>query len=288
MELVEELIDKRDRHNAEAEKFKRIRDRLNEQTKEWVGRRDELNAQSRELVDLANDHRVRRNDLNNEVREAKRDRDVWNKNVNELMEMLVRKKKEKAPKKGPSIGQLKKRVRALEFQQMTSVLKQSKEKELIESIAHLQAEIKEREIDIESDEEIKDLTIEGAEAREKAEHYHAKVEGLAESSQKEHDSMMEIYDRSDAIRKEADRAQESFIKCKLQADEAHQKHIELIKQVHDYDKMLSGLRQREFVTTTTEDKRTVKDEAKEIYERFKSGEKLSTEDLMALQKSGYL
>jgi len=31
-----------------------------------------------------------------------------------------------------------------------------------------------------------------------------------------------------------------------------------------------------------------KKEAEEIFERFKAGEKLSTEDLMSLQKSGYL
>jgi uncharacterized coiled-coil DUF342 family protein len=31
-----------------------------------------------------------------------------------------------------------------------------------------------------------------------------------------------------------------------------------------------------------------KKEAREIFERFKAGDKLSTEDLMALQKSGYL
>jgi uncharacterized coiled-coil DUF342 family protein len=31
-----------------------------------------------------------------------------------------------------------------------------------------------------------------------------------------------------------------------------------------------------------------KKEAEEIFERFKAGDKLSTDDLMALQKSGYL
>jgi len=34
--------------------------------------------------------------------------------------------------------------------------------------------------------------------------------------------------------------------------------------------------------------RSDKDEAKDVYEKFKKGEKLSTEDLMLLQKSGYL
>ena len=127
---------------------------------------------------------------------------------------------------------------------------------------------------------------------QKAEHYHAKVEGLADSSQSEHDSMMAVYDKSDAIRKEADKAQENFIKCKVQADEEHEMHIDLIRQIHDYDKMLSGLRQRDsvapFEPSAPGAHKSDKDEAKEVYEKFKRGEKLSTEDLMLLQKSGYL
>ena len=105
--------------------------------------------------------------------------------------------------------------------------------------------------------------------------------------------MMKVYDKSDAIRKEADKAQENFIKCKVQADEEHQAHIDLIRQVHDYDKMLSGLRQRDsggapFTPSAAGERLSDKDEAKEVYERFKKGEKLSTDDLMLLQKSGYL
>jgi uncharacterized coiled-coil DUF342 family protein len=168
------------------------------------------------------------------------------------------------------------------------VLKPEKERELIDAIADLQSEIREMEAEIEGDEEVKKLMAEATDARDKAEHYHAMVEEMAEASQREHDLMMEIYDKSDAVRKEADKAQESFIKCKIQADEEHQKHIELIRQVHDYDKMLSGIRQRETAATITDDKKMAKDEAKDIYERFKRGEKLSTEDLMTLQKSGYL
>jgi uncharacterized coiled-coil DUF342 family protein len=130
-----------------------------------------------------------------------------------------------------------------------------------------------------------------SEARELAEVNHARVGELAEAAQKEHDAMVEIYEKSDAIRREADKAQENFIRCKLQADEEHQKHIEMIKQVHDFDKMLSGLKQRETITTPIRSpagRRTAQDEAKEVYERFKKGEKLSTEDLMTLQKSGLL
>ncbi len=288
MELVEELIQKRERHNAEAERHKRLRDRLNDETRSWVARRDELNSQAREFLEVANNHRTRRDELNEEVREAKVQRDIWNKKVNELAERLARKKREKMPRGGPSIGQLKKRLKTLEFQQMTSVLKTDKEKVLIEAIAELQAEIKEKESQLEKDEEVKRLIQDAAEARDRAEHNHAMVGELAETAQREHDAMVEIYEKSDAIRKEADKAQENFIKCKLQADEEHQKHIEMIKQVHDFDKMLSGLKQRKIMVSTRIDKRTVREEAEEVYERFKRGEKLSTDDLMTLQKSGYI
>lgn len=288
MELVDELIEKRDRHNAEAEKHKRTRDRLNDETRGWVARRDELNAQAREFLEMANQHRSRRDELNEEVKEAKAQRDIWNRKVNELSEKLAKKKREKMPRGGPSIGQLKKRLRDIEFQQMTSVLKSDKEKVLIDAIAELQAEIKEKEAQLEQDESVKSLIKEASEARDQAEHNHAQVGSLAEDAQKEHDSMVEIYEKSDAVRKEADGAQENFIKCKLQADEEHHKHIELIKQVHDFDKMLSGLRQKTSTVSVTSDKKTAREEAVEVYERFKKGEKLSTEDLMLLQKSGYL
>ncbi len=292
MELVEELIEKRERYNAEAEKHKHLRDKLNEQTKEWVQKRDELNGQARELIEIANSHKTKRNELNQEVRDTKVHRDEWNKKVNDLAEQLAKKKRDKEPRKGPSIRQLKKKQKTLELQQMTSVMKPDKEKELIEQIGLLSKEIKVLENELEGDEDIKGLLEDAAEAREKAEYYHSKVEGLADSSQAEHDSMMGVYDKSDAIRKEADKAQENFIKCKVQADEEHQSHIELIRQVHDYDKMLSGLRQRDstspFVPAAPGTHRSDKDEAKEVYEKFKRGEKLSTEDLMLLQKSGYL
>ncbi|HAR95046.1 MAG TPA: phosphoserine phosphatase [Deltaproteobacteria bacterium] len=289
---MEELMEKRERHNAEAEKHRHHRDRLNEQTKDWVRKRDDLNAQARELIDEANTHKAKRNDLNQEVREIKVQRDLWNRKVNETAEALARKKRDKEPRKGPPIRLLKKRLKDLELQQQTSSLTLTKEKELIDQIRALNAEIQSMEKELEGDSEIKVLMAEASEAREKAEIYHTKVEELAVQSQKEHDTMMEIYDRSDAIRKEADKAQENFIKCKVQADEEHQKHIEMIKQVHDYDKMLSGLRHRD--STPTEEAaepgeiKSDRDEAKDIYEKFKRGEKLSTEDIMLLQNSGYL
>ena len=288
MELIEELNDKREKCNIEAEKHKAARNKLNDQTKHWVGERDRYNSQTRGLIETANGHRSNRDRMNSEVKNSKSDRDIWNRKVNELAEALARKKREKMPKKGPSISQLRKKLRALEFQQMTSVLTADKEKNLIDSMSTVQNEIKSLEEQIETDEDVKKLIEESREAREKAEHFHQMVGELADKAQSEHDEMMKIYVNSDATRKEADSAQEQFIKTKMLADEEHRKHIEFIRQVHDYDKIIAGIRQKSSVGMPFGEERTVREEAVDIYERFKSGEKLSTEDLMTLQKSGYL
>ncbi len=103
--------------------------------------------------------------------------------------------------------------------------------------------------------------------------------------------MSGLYERSDELRKEADLAQEEFIKTKMLADEEHRKHIEHIREVHDYDKIIHGMwtKQKAGVTAAAEEAVfDAKKEAEMIFERFKRGEKLSTEDLMTLQKTGYL
>ena len=90
------------------------------------------------------------------------------------------------------------------------------------------------------------------------------------------------------MRKEADAAQEAFITNKVNSDEEHKKYIENIRQVHDYDKILAGMRQKARKAKKKDDEASAKEEAEKIFDRFKAGEKLSTDDLMALQKSGYL
>src|SRR5207247_1635561 len=125
--------------------------------------------------------------------------------------------------------------------------------------------------------------------RVKAEDGHRRVSELAEKAQSEHDQMTTLYEQSDAFRREADRAQEEFIKTKMLADEEHRKHIEHIRQVHDYDKIIHGIWMKSRgVPEAAAEEVDAKREAEQIFERFKKGEKLSTEDLMTLQKSGYL
>jgi uncharacterized coiled-coil DUF342 family protein len=287
-ELIGDLEEKRARHNADAERHKRIRDELNDKTKEWAEKRDQLNAQVRKLIEDANGRRENRDKLNAEVREAKAKRDEWNKKFNELSETAMALRREKMPKSGLSIRKFKAELRALEKKHMTSVLSAAKEKALMKEMSMLDAKIKAMEKEIEQFTEVRTAEKDAHEAKDNAEDFHRKVSELAEKAQTEHDAMLKLYEEADGLRKEADTAQEKFIETKLAADDEHHEHIEHIRQVHDFDKIIAGIRDKTRKSRKEKDDTSAKKEADEIYEKFRSGEKLSTEDIMVLQKSGYM
>lgn len=287
-ELVGDLEEKRARHNADAERHKRSRDELNEKTREWAEKRDELNSQVRKIIEEANGRRESRDKLNAEVRAAKAGRDEWNRKFNDLSDKAMTLRREKMPKSGLSIRKFKAELRALEKKHMTSVLTAEKEKALMKEMSQLDAKIKEMEKEIEQFSEVKQAEKDAREAKDQAESFHKKVSEMAEKAQIEHDAMLKLYEEADKLRKEADAAQEKFIETKLAADEQHREHIEHIRQVHDFDKIISGIRDKTKKARKEKDETSAKKEAEEIFDKFKSGEKLSTDDIMVLQKSGYM
>ncbi|MEE8198293.1 MAG: coiled-coil protein [Thermoplasmata archaeon] len=286
-ELLPDLEDRRDNANVEADRHRHRRDELNTRTKGWIEKRDTLNAQVRQHIEEAAEHRTERDSLNEAVQGAKTERETWNRKVSELLDELNRLRRRKTPQGAIPLEKLKRDLRGLEFRQQTSVLAVDKERDLIEQIARLRAEIKGREKVLEEDQEVQALQATVKDTKETAEHHHEEVTRLADEAQVHHDAMVSLYEQADAARGEADNAQEQFIKTKMMADKEHQRHIDFIHEVRDYDKIIHGMRAKARRSRGGKEI-SAKQEAELIYERFKSGEKLSTEDLMLLQKSGYL
>lgn len=275
--------------NEDAEAHRKLRDEYNNQTKEWKAKRDDLNSQVRALVDEAGKCREQRDNLNKQVRETKVLRDEWNQKVTALKEQLPPRPEKSGDKEEQvPLKQLKKQLQDLEYQQQTLSMGKDKENAIVKQIQSLAKQIQEREGIMETSEEVRGIVAELREAKAQAEVYHKQVSEFAEQAQAAHDRMIELYGKADALRKEADAAQAEFIRCKQAADEEHKKHIEGIKSVHQFEKDSNkGSKKREPRAGKRSDDQSKK-EAKEIFDRFKAGEKLSVEDLMILQKSGFL
>ena len=123
--------------------------------------------------------------------------------------------------------------------------------------------------------------------KEEMDRWHKEVNRLADEAQKYHEKMSELFKQADEKTREADKAQEKFVETKQRADEEHRLHIELIHQVHDFDKIIYGIKKKRRAKKPGGEM-NLKAQAQKIYERFKAGEKLSTEDLMILQKAGLI
>ena len=300
-ENLEKLEQKGTIYKNAAEKHKHLRDELNKQTKEWVSKRDALNAQVRELVEQAGKHREERDALNQKVRESKVVRDELNKNVSRITEEYRELKGKNAPQIAPetgnprdrqqappSIKQLKKEFSDLEMRQQTQVLKKEEELRIVKRLKEIESQIEGLQKDEETSDEAREKLRELKEAKSEAEAAHKVVSEYAEKAQQEHDIMISLYEQADALRKQADDAQANFIDCKKRADEEHKLHLEQVNSFRQTDEQASTYRKKKSDARKRKTDADSKKAADDIFARFKNGEKLSTEDLMALQKSGYL
>ncbi len=272
-----------------ANMLRRERDRLNDEARKHAEERDGFNAQVRALVNEANEHKKRRDELNEGVKRSKDSRDEANRLADESQKATDNLRRERMPEGDPnlSIVKLKKEARQLEMQHMTVVLTTSKEKALMERLKEIGKLIREKEKTLRSDPELKSALEKADDLKEKAEKSHAKVGELAEKAQGEHDAMIKLYKSSDKLRKSADKLQEKFVISKMEADKIHKAYIEVVNDIHFLEDAQQGPRGERGEPSAAQHARG-EAAAELVFQKFKAGEKLSTEDLLTLQKAGLL
>lgn len=281
---TEELERKRAESNAKADESRALRDRLNAEARTTADERsrvlDELHAKSAE----AQDHRRNRDGLNNLVREEKKLREEWNGKLQVVGDRVQELKRARAPRPGAvPVWRLRKELKELEFRHMTTALTGDQEKRLIEEMKRLEAAIRDQDAELRQDPEVEKAMSDLAEARTEAEKHHALVGQYAEDAQREHEAMVALYESVDELRRQADEVQAKLIEVKGRADEAHRAHIASIEEVRDIEKLLYAARggRGPVGWSAAEPPRE-----EDFLARLKKGEKVSTEDLLELQKKG--
>ena len=277
----------KDQLQQRATMLRRERDRLNDEARKHAEERDGFNAQVRGLVNEANEHKKRRDEMNEGVKRSKEARDEANRAADEAAKNADLMRRERMPEGNPgdSVAKLKKEARMLEMQHMTVVLTTSKEKALMERLKEIGKLIRAKESQLRSDPELKAALETADQLKEKAEKSHAKVGEMAEKAQAEHDAMIKLYKQSDKLRKQADKLQERFVVAKMGADKIHKAYIDVVNDIHYLEDEQSNARAGR---PSEAQKERGEAAAELVFQKFKAGEKLSTEDLLTLQKAGLL
>lgn len=276
---VELHIKKRDEANAEAQKYAKIR--------------DELNQKTHEMREHAKEKIAEKNDLIEKIKTLRDEKEVHYKNLSELKKQLREYKSTLGT--GIDIKDIKakeKELQYLEKRQQTTELKKDEENKLIVDIRRLNNEIKKsktlREEELLKNDDIKQLTDKINEERTKGEEYKKEIEELSNKISQLSDEINDELQKLDEVRKEADENHETFIKYSQESEAEHAAFIKAKGELKDMEKAIYSIRNKTKVTKKKERESELQEKASELYEKFKSGEQLTTEDLLILQKAGFL
>lgn len=283
--MLKELQKKRTDLKAISEEAKEKRNALNAEASTLAAKRNELNKKTKDLISEAQELKEQRDKINEKVSEFKQKRDDTNAKANDLFARAdsIRKQNNLG---GPSIKLLRKDIDRLEFAQQTEVLSTSKERELVGKITQLQKQYQVKKSQLDNNLELKNLLDEAQTIRDEASEFHKELAEYARQAQEFHEKMIAAFKDADKTRAESDVAHREFVKAQEAADEQHKIFINSQKEIREIDKELFKLKKKDKEGKSRVVKADLQKDAKSIFEKFKGGAKLTTEDLMALQRSG--
>ena len=271
-DTMEGVRKQKDEKEAEISKVADEREEFNKIAREQRKIRDELNASLKENLNKAIEYRNERNEINKQVEEAKKARNEANSKIKNLEWNSGKRNKIKIE------NEIKKIDKIIE----TRVLDIKKENQLVKNANDLRKQL----MEIHEDEAAKG---EAEELRKVSEEEHAKVIELSEKAQAAHEEMLKYFRKTDDIRTAADDAHKKFIEARRNASDKHEEFKAILSDIHVINKKLGSNKPKRRKSDNkgssgANKNREEKQRAEEIFEKFKQGGKVSTEEILLLQK----
>jgi Uncharacterized archaeal coiled-coil protein len=262
------------------DRFADERDVLNNKVKELIKSLREMKSSKDELSNKAADLKVKKDKLSNEFR----------KEINERRSLRSSILRDKG--KQIDLRKMKKEKDDLIRRQMTGVYNKKEEEEIVKRIRGMDKSVKDYEKESEKialddasykklDEEIK---TNKDEIKKTQDEYQATVKEVITLR----DNQNKIYEEMIETKGKADEIHEKYLQVQAELFKENQKLDELFNTIREYEKLILALKQRQSKEKRKGRENEAKAKAEEIYEKFKTGVSLSTEDILILQKAGFL
>ena len=243
-----------------------IRDRLISEVQNQKVIRDEANSKVKELKIIRADRSSILKQLRTELQEQKP--------VNETkkLEKSERKRNERTIRS--DIEKLDKRFSYGHFQG-------KKEKDFGRQMKKLYQELKENKAN-KVENMFSELESSVRKAARSQEDAHKLVEQAVTTAQESHDLMIELSEEVDRLRAKANSSQEGVIRSKREADLLHNKYVVSLRSIHSIQDLFKAMNAQE---KNLDDDTGSKLEVTDLMSRLMSGDTLSTDELMALQRN---
>lgn len=223
--------------NAEKD-FRRLierRNELNDQAREARDERDALNEQKKNLVSEMRRLQTERDAKNAQAREEKEKRNEFQRQAKALIEQKRKMRKDGSGGSAGVIRTLENEIRAMERTQETTAMTIPKEKELLEKIKAKMKELESaRTIYAEEAKllaDVKDIDQKIDELFKAADDAHKMVVQLSNEGQALHDQIGPVLDQLKFLDAESDKKHQAYIALRKEADEYHTKAMSLRGEV---------------------------------------------------------
>lgn len=266
--------------------FREDRDTWNSKVKKYLTERNEINRQVKELITEVQNQKVIRDEANSKVKELKIIRAERSTVLKQLRAELQEKKPAIEPKKQEK-REKKRNERTIRSDIDKMDMKfnyghfQGKEKNFEREMKKLYQElknIKANKVENAFSELESNIRI-AAKSQEEA---HKLVEEAVTTAQESHDLMIELSEEVDRLRAKANSSQEGVIRSKREADLLHNKYVVSLRSIHSIQDLFKAMVAQE---KNLDDDTGSKLEVTDLMSRLMSGDTLSTDELMALQRN---
>ena len=270
--------------------YREERDGWNEKTKELVSQRNEFNAEVRVLIQESEKQKTQREKMNEVVRDKKVLRTEASSKVSKIREQMNAGRGEEAStERGPrgrrerpvTLQSLSKEFSRLEREFERGEHTGKNEGKVMKRLKELNSLIRkmkeEQSAKGESDSDNENLGL----ARKEHDDAHHAVQEAAAAAQEAHDLMLQWDKEVNKQRERANSKHRELRNTKQEADKAHRFYIVSLRCLHSIQDMMRARRGAEAGEGT---RPTARVEVQDLMSKLMSGETLTTEELMELQR----
>ncbi len=265
------------------------RDDLNEKVKLLASNRKVIREKLNKVLDIARESKVERDIENTQVNSFKKDREEIRVKLDAAQSNLrdLEKTHHEIVGDSPvSYANLKKRMNAIDWKIQTELVGREKERVLVEEVTRIQKQLDELK-------DVKDIE-EKLYSAKKDFNEHLKEFKIKKSlvmkhvtkSEKCHQKMLEAFKKADELRKQLDESDPEFEDLKQTANEKHEEFVGKIKKIEEKDNKSRKEAQDKIEKKRAKVTKEKKEQAGDIFEALKSGQKIDLEDILILQKFG--
>ena len=288
-----QLEDRRKLVDEKATHYRKTRDEWNEKTKTFTSERNELNAEVRELIVQVREQREIREQMNELVREKKSARSAANDAVKAAKSSL---EAAKGPEEAPAPAQEGRRGRRDRPENIHTLRRElsrlenefemgrhtgKNEKKVMKRMKEISSKIRSLKQAEDSNVDLKDARGELRTAMEAQEAAHEEVQKAATAAQEAHELMLQWNKEVDRQREKAETAHRELRRSKKEADKAHHFYIVALRCLHSIQDMLRAMRG---ASAGAGQRPSARVEVQDLMSKLMSGETLSTDELMQLQR----